>query len=131
MWTPTRPLFSFGAKVLFVGIMLSVFQQFIGINAVLYYGPLMFKNAGFTTNVSLLQTIVVGIALVVFTLVALVTVDRWGRKPLLITGAVIMAVAMFALGTPVRCACRGHAGRWRGRRSISPASRFPGARSSG
>ena len=56
--TRTRPLFSFGATVLFVGIMLSVFQQFIGINAVLYYGPLMFKNAGFTTNVSLLQTIV-------------------------------------------------------------------------
>lgn len=97
--TPTRPLFTFGGLVLFVGIMLSVFQQFIGINAVLYYGPLMFKNAGFTTNVALLQTIVVGIALVVFTLVALVTVDRWGRKPLLITGAIIMAIAMFALGT--------------------------------
>ncbi|HKD23498.1 MAG TPA: D-xylose transporter XylE [Rhizomicrobium sp.] len=96
---PTRPLFSFGTKVLFVGIMLSVFQQFVGINAVLYYGPLMFKNAGFTTNVSLAQTIVVGIALVVFTLVALVTVDRWGRKPLLFTGAVIMAGAMFTLGT--------------------------------
>jgi SP family xylose:H+ symportor-like MFS transporter len=96
---PTRPLFSFGTKVLFVGIMLSVFQQFVGINAVLYYGPLMFKNAGFTTNVSLAQTIVVGIALVVFTLVALVTVDRWGRKPLLFTGAIIMAGAMFTLGT--------------------------------
>ena len=96
---PTRPLFSFGSKVLFVGIMLSVFQQFVGINAVLYYGPLMFKNAGFTTNVSLAQTIVVGIALVVFTLVALVTVDRWGRKPLLFTGALIMAGAMFTLGT--------------------------------
>ncbi len=96
--TPTRPLFSFGGKVLFVGIMLSVFQQFIGINAVLYYGPEMFKNAGFATNISLLQTIVVGIALVVFTLVALVTVDRWGRKPLLVTGAIIMAFAMIALG---------------------------------
>ena len=95
---PTRPLFAFGTKVLFVGIMLSVFQQFVGINAVLYYGPLMFKNAGFTANVSLAQTIIVGIALVVFTLVALVTVDRWGRKPLLITGAVIMAAAMLSLG---------------------------------
>lgn len=94
----TRPLMSFGGLVLLVGIMLSVFQQFIGINAVLYYGPLMFKNAGFGTDSSLAQTIVVGLALVVFTLVALVTVDRWGRKPLLITGAAIMAVAMFALG---------------------------------
>jgi len=95
---PTRPLFSFGAKVLFVGIMLSVFQQFIGINAVLYYGPLMFKNLGYSTSASLIQTIVVGIAMFVFTLVALVTVDRWGRKPLLVAGAVIMAAAMFVLG---------------------------------
>lgn len=95
---PTRPLFSFGSKVLFVGIMLSVFQQFIGINAVLYYGPLMFKNLGYSTNASLIQTVIVGIAMFVFTLVALVTVDRWGRKPLLVTGAVIMAAAMFVLG---------------------------------
>ena len=94
----TRPLFSFGGKVIFVGMMLSVFQQFIGINAVLYYGPQMFKNAGFSTNIALFQTIVVGIALVAFTLVALVTVDRWGRKPLLVAGAIIMAVSMFALG---------------------------------
>jgi SP family xylose:H+ symportor-like MFS transporter len=95
----TRPLLSFGGKVIFVGIMLSVFQQFIGVNAVLYYGPQMFRNAGFSNNVALLQTIVVGIALVVFTLIALVTVDRWGRKPLLIAGAVIMAVSMLALGS--------------------------------
>ncbi len=94
----SRPLFSFGGKVILVGIMLSVFQQFIGINAVLYYGPQMFQNAGFSTNVALLQTVVVGIALLVFTLVALVTVDRWGRKPLLILGGAIQAVAMFALG---------------------------------
>jgi len=95
----TRPLLSFGGKVIFVGIMISVFQQFIGVNAVLYYGPQMFRNAGFSNNVALLQTIVVGVALVAFTLVALVTVDRWGRKPLLITGAVIMAASMFALGS--------------------------------
>ena len=94
----TRPLLSFGGTVIFVGIMMSVFQQFIGINAVLYYGPQMFRNAGFSSNVALLQTIVVGIALVAFTLVALVTVDRWGRKPLLIVGAAIMAVSMYALG---------------------------------
>ena len=95
----TRPLLSFGSKVILVGIMLSVFQQFIGVNAVLYYGPQMFRNAGFSNNVALLQTIVVGIALVAFTLVALVTVDRWGRKPLLIAGAIIMAASMFALGS--------------------------------
>jgi MFS transporter, SP family, xylose:H+ symportor len=92
-------LLSFGWGVLIVGIMLSLFQQFVGINAVLYYAPLMFKNMGASTDSSLLQTIIVGVANVVFTLVALVTVDRWGRKPLLILGAVMMAVSMFALGT--------------------------------
>jgi SP family xylose:H+ symportor-like MFS transporter len=87
-----------GALVVFVGVMLSIFQQFVGINAVLYYAPLMFSNMGATTDSSLLQTIIVGIANTAFTLVALVTVDRWGRKPLLVLGAFVMAVAMFALG---------------------------------
>ena len=90
---------SFGWLVVIVGIMLSLFQQFVGINAVLYYAPLMFKNMGASTDVSLLQTIIVGVANVAFTIVALVTVDRWGRKPLLILGALVMAVSMLALGT--------------------------------
>jgi SP family xylose:H+ symportor-like MFS transporter len=90
---------SFGWLVIIVGIMLSLFQQFVGINAVLYYAPLMFKNMGASTDASLLQTVIVGIANVVFTLVALVTVDRWGRKPLLILGALVMAVSMITLGT--------------------------------
>jgi SP family xylose:H+ symportor-like MFS transporter len=91
-------LFAFGGMVVFVGIMLSLFQQFIGINAVLYYAPLMFKNMGASTDTALLQTIVVGIANIVFTLISLVTVDRWGRKPLLILGGVVMAVSMLSLG---------------------------------
>ena len=94
----TRPLFSFGVLVLFVDIMLSVFQQLVGINAVLYYAPLMFKNLGASTDSAFLQTIVVGVAMVTFTVVSQVTVDRWGRKPLLITGSVVMAVSMIALG---------------------------------
>jgi SP family xylose:H+ symportor-like MFS transporter len=94
----SRPLFSFGVLVLVVGIMLSVFQQLVGINAVLYYAPLMFKNLGASTDSAFLQTIVIGVTLVAFTVVAQVTVDRWGRKPLLITGALIMAVSMTFLG---------------------------------
>ena len=91
-------LFSFGPAVVVVGILISVFQQFVGINAVLYYAPLMFQNMGASTEAALLQTIVVGAANVVFTVVAIVTVDRLGRKPLLVAGAVVMAVAMIALG---------------------------------
>lgn len=94
----TRPLLSFGSKVLVVGILLSVFQQFVGINAVLYYAPLMFKNLGASTDSSFLQTIIVGIAMTGFTLVALATVDHWGRRPLLVTGGVIMAASMTLLG---------------------------------
>src|SRR3569833_1488302 len=91
-------LFSFGSTIIVVGILLSVFQQFVGINAVLYYAPLMFQNMGASTDSALLQTVVVGAANVLFTVVAIVTVDHWGRKPLLIAGALVMAVAMVALG---------------------------------
>jgi SP family xylose:H+ symportor-like MFS transporter len=91
-------LFSYGGLVLLVGIMLSVFQQLVGINAVLYYGPQMFENMGFKGDASFAQTVIMGIVMVVFTLIATVTVDKWGRKPLLILGALIMAVTMIALG---------------------------------
>lgn len=91
-------MLSFGLPVIVIGIMISVFQQFVGINAVLYYAPLMFQNMGASSHTALLQTAIVGGANVIFTGVAIVTVDKWGRKPLLVTGAVIMAVAMIVLG---------------------------------
>jgi MFS transporter, SP family, xylose:H+ symportor len=94
----TTRLFAFGARVIVAGIMLSVFQQFIGINAVLYYAPLMFKNLGASTDAALWQTVIVGFVNVLFTVVAIVTVDRLGRKPLLIIGGLVMGVAMITLG---------------------------------
>jgi SP family xylose:H+ symportor-like MFS transporter len=94
----SHKLLTFGLPVILIGIMISVFQQFVGINAVLYYAPLMFQNMGASTDTALLQTVVVGGANVIFTVIAIVTVDKWGRKPLLVTGAIIMAVAMIALG---------------------------------
>lgn len=92
-------LFSFGAAVVFIGIMLSVFQQFVGINVVLYYATDIFKGMGMSTNASLLQTIIVGAVNLTFTTVAIFTVDRFGRRPLQIVGAVVMAVSMISLGT--------------------------------
>ena len=68
-------LFSFGGLLIFIGIMLSVFQQFVGINVVLYYAPEIFKNVGFDTNASLFQTIIVGAVNLIFTVVAIFTVD--------------------------------------------------------
>jgi MFS transporter, SP family, xylose:H+ symportor len=90
-------LFSYGVPVIVIGILLSVFQQFVGINVVLYYAPEIFRNMGAATDVALLQTVVVGIINLAFTILAIFTVDKFGRKPLMITGALGMAFFMFAL----------------------------------
>ena len=92
-------LFSYGFKVILIGILLSVFQQFVGINVVLYYAPEIFKSMGSKTDSALLQTIIVGSANLLFTILAIVMVDKAGRKPLMIMGALGMSLAMFALGT--------------------------------
>jgi SP family xylose:H+ symportor-like MFS transporter len=91
-------LFSFGVLLIFIGIMLSVFQQFVGINVVLYYATAIFQGMGLTTNASLFQTIIVGFVNLTFTIVAIFTVDRFGRRPLQIIGALVMAVSMISLG---------------------------------
>ena len=92
------PWLSYGFFLIFIGIMLSVFQQFVGINAVLYYASNIFRNMGASTDSSLLQTIIVGIVNGVFTVVAILTVDKFGRKPLMIIGSIGMALSMLALG---------------------------------
>ncbi len=91
-------LFSFGFLVIVVGVLLAVFQQFVGINVVLYYAPEIFKNMGSGTDVSLLQTIIVGIINLSFTVLAIYSVDRFGRRQLQIIGALGMAFFMFVLG---------------------------------
>ncbi|WP_163718139.1 D-xylose transporter XylE [Mangrovibacterium lignilyticum] len=96
--TTSGKLFSFGFLIVVIGILLSAFQQFVGINVVLYYAPEIFKNMGSGTDTALLQTIIVGIINLSFTVVAIMTVDKFGRKPLMIIGAVGMAFFMFALG---------------------------------
>lgn len=95
--TTKAKIFSYGKKVIIIGILLSVFQQFVGINVVLYYAPRIFESMGVARDASMLQTIVMGLVNVVFTIVAIITVDRWGRKPLLITGSIGMAVGMIAI----------------------------------
>ena len=95
----TGKLLSFGKRVILIGVLLSVFQQFVGINVVLYYATDIFKGMGLTTNASLFQTIIVGAVNLTFTVVAIFTVDRFGRRPLQIVGALVMAVSMMALGS--------------------------------
>jgi MFS transporter, SP family, xylose:H+ symportor len=92
------PWLSYGFFLIFIGIMLSVFQQFVGINVVLYYASNIFRNMGSSTDSSLMQTIIVGVVNLLFTVVAILTVDKFGRKPLMIIGSIGMAVSMLALG---------------------------------
>ena len=90
----TEKLFAYGFLVVFIGCMLSVFQQVIGINAVLYFAPRIFESMGVSNN--MLFTVIMGVINISFTLVAVFTVEKLGRKPLLITGSLGMAVG--ALG---------------------------------
>ena len=97
--TSKAKLFSYGKIVIIVGILLSVFQQFVGINVALYYAPRIFESMGAAKDASMMQTIIMGLVNVVFTVVAIMTVDKWGRKPLLITGSIGMAIGMIAIST--------------------------------
>lgn len=95
--TERSSIFAYGKVVILIGILLSVFQQFVGINVALYYAPRIFESMGAAKDASMLQTIIMGFVNVVFTVVAILTVDKWGRKPLLITGSIGMALGMFAI----------------------------------
>ena len=91
----TEKLFAYGFLVVFIGIMLSVFQQIIGINAVLYFAPRIFESMGVSNN--MLFTVIMGVINITFTLVAVFTVEKLGRKPLLISGSLGMAVGAFGV----------------------------------
>ena len=96
-------LLAYGFIVIFIGCMLSVFQQFVGINAVLYFAPRIFESMGMGNAMT--QTVVMGIVNISFTLVAIFTVEKLGRKPLLITGSLGMALG--ALGVALADAVPG------------------------
>ncbi len=81
--------------VIFVGVMLSVFQQAVGINAVLYYAPRIFESMNMGNP--MVQTIIMGIVNISFTLVAVFSVEKLGRKPLLIWGSIGMAIGAFGV----------------------------------
>ena len=90
-------IFSYGILVIVVGVLLSFFQQAVGINVVLYYAPRIFQNMGSSGDAAMVQTVVMGVVNIIFTVLAILTVDRWGRKPLLIIGSIGMAIGMIAL----------------------------------
>ncbi len=88
--------------VLLLGIGLSVFQQITGINAILYYGAEIFSEAlGYGPEDALKQQLWLGAVNLIFTFVAIFTVDRWGRKPLLLVGTAGMFVGLSVLGLTI------------------------------
>lgn len=85
-------------KALLVAVGLAVIQQFTGINTILYYAPTIFTMTGFEgATAAILATMGIGIAFVVFTIISLPLIDRWGRRPLLLLGTFGMTVALLIM----------------------------------
>ena len=83
--------------VLIIGVSLAILQQITGINAVFFYAPMIFEQSGIGTDASFMQAILVGLTNLVFTILAIMFIDRLGRKPLLLFGMTGIAVMMILL----------------------------------
>ena len=86
-------------KLVMIGIAIGMFNQFTGINIVMYYATDIFRTAGFSTDSAILQTVIIGCTNLIFTLIAMRIIDKVGRKRMLLTGSVGMTffLALFAV----------------------------------
>lgn len=82
---------------LLVGIGLSVFGQFTGVNIIIYYGPTILENAGFKIDGALQFQVAIGLINLIFTILALWKIDRWGRRPLLIYGMFSVFISLIII----------------------------------
>jgi SP family xylose:H+ symportor-like MFS transporter len=103
----SAPLMSFGARVVYIGVALSVLQQLMGLNAISYYGPLILQRMGYHMDAAFLGVLVARGMNLLATMSVVLVVDRVGRKPLLVAGALIMGAAMLVIGSLFES---GHAG---------------------
>jgi SP family arabinose:H+ symporter-like MFS transporter len=83
--------------VLTIGIVIAILQQITGINSVFFYAPMIFEQSGIGTDAAFMQAVLVGIVNLVATIVAIMLIDKLGRRPLLITGLVVIATSMMLL----------------------------------
>lgn len=83
------------SRIMLIGLGLGFFQQITGINAIFYYAPTIFEMSGASRDSALFMAIVVGLVNVAFTLIAMWLIDRKGRRPLLLAGTSLMAIALF------------------------------------
>lgn len=86
-------------KALIVGIILAIFSQITGINAIMYYAPEIFKSTGDGSSSALMQTVLVGVINLLSTFVAIKYVDKWGRKALLMVGSAGMFLFLGIIGS--------------------------------
>jgi sugar porter (SP) family MFS transporter len=84
--------------MLVAGIGLAIFQQFVGINTVIYYAPTIIKSTGLANVASIIATVGIGVVNVLMTVVAILIIDRVGRKPLLFAGLAGMVVSLGVIG---------------------------------
>jgi MFS transporter, SP family, arabinose:H+ symporter len=92
-------LFSPGLRMaLLVGVVLALFSQITGINAIIYYAPEIFKSIGFGAESAFFQTVLIGLINTVFTFVAIWLIDRTGRKTLLVWGVSGMSICLLGIG---------------------------------
>lgn len=85
-------------KALLLGVLLPLFSQLSGINAIIYYGPSILNDAGIALSNSFLGQILFGVANLVFTFIAIWKVDDWGRRPLYLIGTIGAAVSLLITG---------------------------------
>jgi MFS transporter, SP family, sugar:H+ symporter len=96
--------------IVWVGIGLSVLQQFVGINVIFYYSSVLWRAVGFSEEDSLKLTVITGAVNIVTTLIAIIFVDKFGRKPLLLLGSIGMTLTLGTLTTTFRNAALDAAG---------------------
>lgn len=84
--------------LLWVGMGLAIFQQFVGVNTVIYYAPTILSDTGLTKSSSITQTVFVGVTNVVFTIIAVLLLDRIGRRKLLLGGTIGLTVSLVLIG---------------------------------
>ena len=96
--------------VLTIGIVIAILQQITGINSVFFYAPMIFEQSGIGKDASFMQAVLVGIVNLVATVVAIALIDKLGRRPLLISGFVIIASSMLLLAYSFHSATYGPGG---------------------
>lgn len=115
--------------IVWVGLAIAALQQLVGINVVFYYGEVLWRAAGFTESDALKINVISGIINVGATIAAMALVDRWGRKPLLLTGSIGMAITLSALAVLFATASLGPDGKlslgpWQGPAALIAANAY-------